>query len=162
MAKSKHRSQNRSFSQCTSKNRRGWVKLVEAFLSILLITGVMIIIINQQKTLTSDTRSAISDYEVYMLRSIELNEALRGEILGISESSLPVNQDSEDFPEDIEEEVEDLTPGAFSCEAKICSLSDVCSLEAKKGADVYAQKIFITSTHQIYSQRQLKLFCWAK
>ncbi len=143
-----------------NKNKRGWVRLVEAFISILLIGIVLVIIINQQSPKNNGVSSTIYNYEVYMLRSIELNESLRGEILGVSGSNLPANWSSANFPGGVKNKITGLTPGYLLCEAQICRTNETCGFWSNVNTDIYSQRIFIASTYGIYNPRQLKLFCW--
>ena len=143
-----------------NKNKRGWVRLVEAFLSILLVGVILAIIVNQQNPQKNEISSTIFNYEVYMLRSVELNETLRGEILSVDESALPVNWDSADFPSGVKNKITNLTMTGLSCEAQICRTNETCNLEGEIGTSIYAQRTFIASTYQEYNPKQLKLFCW--
>ncbi|MDD5699834.1 MAG: hypothetical protein PHH00_01415 [Candidatus Nanoarchaeia archaeon] len=144
------------------KNKRGWARLVEAFLSVLLIGMVLIVIVNQQSPKKDGVSSTVYNYEIYMLRSVELNETLRDEILDVSESALPANWSSESFPGGVKNKIANATPGYLSCQAQICRTSETCGFLGDINTDIYAQKIFIASTYGVYNPRQLKLFCWPK
>jgi len=144
------------------KNKRGWIKLVEAFLSILLIGVIMSIVVTQQNTSVYSTSSTISNYEVYILRSIELNESLREDITAVSASDLPLNWSDGGFPSALKDRIGNLTPSYLSCEAQICETEQICEFMGQTDKEIYAQKIFIASTYASYNPRQLKLFCWRK
>ncbi|HTZ41843.1 MAG TPA: hypothetical protein VMC07_01385 [Candidatus Omnitrophota bacterium] len=135
------------------KNKKGWVRLVEAFASVLLIGTVLILIVNQQNPKEDRIPGIVSDYEISILRNIELNETLRNSIITASAS----------FPTDVKTQVESLIPPSLLCATALCETNELCNFSgASTGADVYAQKIFITSTLTYYHPKQLKLFCWAK
>lgn len=144
------------------ENKRGWVKLVEAFLSVLLVGAILGIIINQQVTPNNGFSATISNYQVYMLRGIELNESLREDILGISPDYLPANWDSGSFPTSVKDRITNSTPGFLTCEAQVCKTNETCTFWGEIDKNVYAQRIFIASTYSVYEPRQLKLFCWGR
>jgi hypothetical protein len=144
------------------KNRRGWIRIVEAFLSILLVTMVLVLVVNQQTTRQNDSSPKVYNYEVYILRIIELNDTLRNEIISVSNAVLPSTSDNATFPVNVTNQINLATPGSLVCAAEICSTGDICNFWLRINRDIYAQRIFITSTLQTYSPRQLKLFCWPK
>jgi hypothetical protein len=143
------------------KNKRGWQKIVEAFLSILLIAGVLILVINQQNMQPSDSSSKFYNYEIYIIRGIEFNDSLRNEIISVS--SLPsTSNNSATFPPDVNTQINATIPGSLLCAAEICNTNSTCGFWDNINKDVYAQRIFITSSLQSYNPEQLKLFCWLK
>lgn len=145
------------------KDRKGWIRIVEAFLSVLLVTIVLVLVVNQQNTNQADSSPRIYNYEIYTLRLIELNDTLRSEIINVGDSVLPsTSNNSTTFPSDVINQINAVIPGALSCGAEICSTSSPCSFWQIINKDVYAQRIFITSNLTTYNPRQLKLFCWPK
>ena len=117
---------------------------------------------NQENNPQSNTTNLVSNYEIYVLRTIELNDSMRNEVVGIDNSLLPINWSSSNFPTSIENTIKILTPSSLVCQAQICLTYDTCELGSKLNKDVYAQSIFITATDNSYNPKQLKLFCWAK
>ncbi len=142
------------------KDKHGWIRIVEAFLAVLLIAAVLVIIINQQGIKANDTSFVVYNYEIYMLKSIELNDTLRSDLF--SASNLPANWTDETFPAKVKDKIENLTPSSLLCEARICLTTDTCNFIGEIKNSIYTQRVFIASTYQIYNPRQLKLFCWAK
>jgi len=63
--------------------------------------------------------------------------------------------------EDVKQKIIDRTPDYLECQAKICELDKICSLEEYIEQDVFAQAVAITATLEEYAPRQLKLFCWS-
>ncbi len=145
------------------KNKRGWIRIVEAFLSVLLITVVLFLVVNQQNVQQNDSSPKIYNYEIYILRLIELNDTLRNEIISVSNSVLPATSDnSTTFPSDVANQISIATPSALVCAAEICYTNSTCNFWQIMNKDIYAQRIFITSTLQNYNPKQFKLFCWPK
>ena len=140
-------------------NKRGWIRVVEAFVAVLLITGVLLIIINKGYIGKKDISNKVYDAELSILREIELNDSLRTEIL--SASPLPSEWEDIGFPIDVKDKIEARSPEYLICVAKICELDEICIIE-NIDKDVYAQAVAITATNEIYKPRQLKLFCWEK
>ena len=145
-----------------NKNRRGWIRIVEAFLSIILIIVVLVLVVNQQNTQQNNAPAGIYGYEIYTLRAIELSDTFRSEVLGIADSTLPLNSDNDSFPNDLRNYVTIFVPSSLSCASQICETNDTCNLWKNVGTDVYAERVFITSSPTIYNPRQIKLFCWLK
>ena len=144
-------------------NKRGWIRIVEAFLSVLLITVVLVLVVNNQQTSQQDSSPKVYNYEIYILRLIELNDTLRSEIINVSNSVMPATSDnSTTFPSDVINQINLAAPGALTCSAEICSTNSTCGFWLIMNKDIYAQRIFITSNLTTYNPRQLKLFCWPK
>jgi hypothetical protein len=143
-------------------NRRAWIKIVEAFIAVLLIAGVLLIVISQGYIKTGDISSQVYDSQISILREIQLNENLRDLILN-AEGTLPIEWDN--FPPQIKQEVNQKIPDYLECTGKICEADKECYIEEQPKKDVYAQSIVITTTLKTDPEKQLrrlKLFCWKK
>lgn len=143
-------------------NRRGWIRVVEAFLSVLLIAMVLVIIMNNQNIKAEDVSSGVYNYEIYIMRNIELNNSLRNDIMGVNESNLPSNWGNSSFPASVKNKIQNLTLSSLFCEAQICQTNSSCDFWQEIKNNIYTQRVFISSSNQIYNPRQLKLFCWPK
>ena len=138
------------------KNKKGWIRIVEAFVAILLIAGVLLMIIDSGSINRNDMSSQIYDVEISILKEIQLDNVLREEILSLSDGDLPVNWRDANFPANVKIKLEDRIPNYLDCEASICDTSDDCIVEYLD-KDVYAQSVMISS---LSDYRMLKLFCW--
>jgi len=141
------------------KNNKGWIKIVEAVISILLVTSVVLIFINQGYIGQKDISSKVYAVELSILREIELNNTLRNDTLN---AELPMEWNNEFFPLELKNKIVARTPSYLNCEAKICEMNDTCIIEKDFDKDIYSQAASIVSNLEIYSPRQLKLFCWTK
>ena len=143
------------------KNKRGWLRIVEVFIAIFLMTGVLVIIIDRKAFEERDIFVEVYEMQISILSSIQLNESLREDILL---SSLPVSW--ENFETNglslVKDKIISGTENDFNCEAKLCSLDDSCFLEVSGTEDVYVQSSVISSNLETYGPRQLKLFCFQK
>lgn len=144
------------------KNKRAWIEIVEAFVAILLVAGVLLVVINKESLGKTDISEQVYTVQLSMLREIETNDAFRKEITGISDSSLPVVWDSPNFPQDIKDKIEQRTPTYLNCVGQICDLSDKCTLPSASAKDIFAQEVTITATLEAIKYRKMKLFCWGK
>lgn len=142
------------------KNKRGWIRLVEAFVAIVLLTSVLLIVTSSNSSPKLSLQEEISQRQVAVLRDIQLNDSLRAEILSINIDALPVEW--EDFESDaplVRERIEFLAPQELECSAKICVINEPCVLSGISDKEVYAKSVVISANANYYSPRQLKMFC---
>jgi len=145
------------------RNKHGWIKIVEAFVAIILIVVVLLIVIQQGYIGDRDRSSEVYEIESNILREIELNDNLRQEILGLTLKETPVNasQNVIDF-------MESRVPAHLGCVARVCQIDRVCFMEpGTTTEDVYSQLVSInaetaTPGSEEYSPRKLQMFCWFK
>lgn len=144
--------------------KRGWIRIVEAFVSILILLGVILFVVDRGSFNTSEDSAEVYDMEISVLREIELNDQLRSEAILIDETKLsnPMDVYSPDFPVNIKKKVLERVPEYLNCTANICLLRQVCPLNQFVEADVYAQSVAITANITNYNPRQVKMFCWFK
>jgi hypothetical protein len=147
-------------------NRRGWIRIVEAFVAILLVAGVFLVVVNKGYIEKEDISSDVYDAQLSILREIQLNDELRDEILNVPASSLPL-EGGESFPPLTQDRIEERTPNYLECRPVLCGVSGACELTNPRSRDIYAQSVIITVSFQTdpaenLSPRKLKLFCWTK
>jgi len=148
-----------------TKNRKGWIKIVEAFTAILLVSGVLIVILGDIKTETQDTSLQVYDSEYSMLRDIQLDSSFRNSVLTVLENSLPVEWESFETAglSGVKTNIESQIPSYLECKAKLCKISDLCSLSsAPANENIYVESIIISANSNVYNPRKLNLFCWVK
>ena len=142
--------------------KKGWIEVVEAFFAILLIAGVALAVIlqHQAQTSTRSTSDTVINAEKGMLSEIEANDSLRAEV--VAASPLPVEPpDFSTVAPKTSALIANETPGSFQCTAKICDLSDLCTVSGTDES-IYASSVIISASLDSYSPRLLKIFCWAK
>ncbi len=141
-------------------NKKGWIKIVEAFVAILILVAVLILVITTKSANDSNTTYEIYEKEVSVLREIELNLTYRNMVLA---SEIPLFSYDVGFSDALKEKVNQEMPSFIECVSKICSLEDKCDLEGGEieiKKDIYSQSVPIYSNSTFYSPRQIKLFCW--
>jgi hypothetical protein len=141
------------------KYKKGWVKLMEVFVAILLLIGVLVVVVN---TINAPDKNKfyteIYKNELGILRDIELNNTLRTEVLSAN-PPLEWNNFDDNGLQEIKTRITYLSPPNLECKAKICWMSDACILDELSGDNVYAESVIISANLSVYSPRQLKLFC---
>ena len=143
------------------KNRRGWIEIVEAFVAILLVAGVLLVVLNRGGSQRADISNKAYEAELSILREIQTNDTLRAEILGVAEP-MPVEWSDARFPAELKEKITFRTPNYLSCIGKICNMTQICVTSESPEKDIYSQSVSITSTLQTLGYRKLNLFCWTK
>jgi len=147
--------------------KKGWIRIVESFMAILLIVGVFFTIINMQNIDQKDTAQKIYKAQIAILRNIENNDDLRQDILDVDEENLPVSWDSFESNglKNVSDRIIEKTPRYLECKAQVCNITNSCAFESEYIPDeinIYAQSVGITATTSIYNPLQLKLFCWLR
>lgn len=138
-------------------NKKAWIKIVEAFVGILLITIVVLIVVGGDSSDEEVVSSTIYNSQLSILRDIQLDSDLRNEVVGTSGT---VEWTDENFPSETKTRITDKTPDYLECEAKICDPSTPCLLTEQQEEDVYAESVLISSDLTFFNPRVLKLFCW--
>lgn len=129
-------------------NKKGWLRIVEAFLAILLIAGVIFVIIANRTGTQSSKEEIIYNLQRTVLNEISSDKNLRDAVLKDDQTQI------KDF-------ISGRIPQAFNFTINICELNDVCPMmvnEYKK--NVYANEVVISSTLENYNPKKLKLFMW--
>jgi hypothetical protein len=133
-------------------NKKGWVRLVEVFVAVMLIIGLVLIIVSNRDYSVKDYSEEIYESQFNLLREIQTDDSFRTEILN---SVIPL--ESEDFSTNLEEKIDSVE--GYDCVAKICDLNSECEREIDE-SEIFVRTIAITSSLNKYDSRQLKLFCW--
>ncbi len=127
------------------KQKKGLLRIIEAFIAVTLIAGVLIVLYAQQ------AGNPKSSEELYRLQSSILNEIA----------------DNTKFREDvlnnnlvnIEPFVRDRVPAGFNYSIKICEVDEICSLDNYK-KEIYASERVIAATLKEFKPMKIKIFMW--
>ena len=131
------------------KNKKAWLRIVEAVLAILIILSTFLIITSQQTTKT-DLSQEISEIQTNILDIISKNSTLREYIIQNNQKELKT-------------EIELMLPNSFNYAIKICPVTDIChSTETPTNKPVHAKEVLITTTLQTYQPKKLRFFVWTK
>jgi len=143
----------------SKKNKKGWIRIAEAFIAVLLVIGAAIIVVGggiQREGISEK----VYDIEISILREIQLNNTLRSEILETN-GTIEWDDFSLQAPK-TKNKIIAKTPAWLECVTKICPPESTCLLGEESEKNVYAQSVLITSTLYNFNPKQLKLFCWEK
>lgn len=130
------------------KDKRGWIKIVEAFMAIILVTGIIFIILSGRVGNKFDKDEAIHNLQKTVLDEISGSEELRRAVL------------SEDYAT-LRNFISTRIPGVLGFDIKVCELDKVCNLEVYK-EELYVDERVISSSLLEYSPKKLRLFMWEK
>lgn len=138
------------------KGKRGWIKIVEATVAVLIVAGVLLIVIEKGYVNFDFNSEKIYEIQDSILKDIQLNDSLRQDIINIT--TLPINLES--FPTDVRIKIESEIPSYLNCTAKICVLNQTCTMDEFIEGNVYSRSIAILAVNTEYRPRQIRIFCW--
>jgi len=94
-------------------NKRGWLKVLEVFMAILLLVAILTIILNNQDASNKKKSEEIYKQQAFALRIIQLDDNLRGKIMSVDSNYLPTDSDN-NFPSDINNSINNAMPVCFA------------------------------------------------
>lgn len=135
--------------------------MIEVVIALILVTGVLLIFASRDSVNVESISMKVYEQEALILREIQLNNSLRILIL---EADISSNwEDSQTaMPTRVTNQITRRTPNNLVCEARICFINQTCEYKELELGNIYAQSVAITSAEDIYSPRQLKIFCLVK
>ena len=142
------------------KNKRGWIRVLEVFIALLMITSVSLVAINREYKSKSDVSANVLEIENSILRNIQLDDNIRKYILELNTANLPL--ELKNFDEDLRTKIESGIPSYLECDAKICAIGDACEIVTASEKDAYIQSVIITANREKFDPTILKLGCWRK
>lgn len=145
------------------KNKKAWVKMVEVFISIMLMTASIVLVLSKN-VFSGEEMKEIDGQMTSTLRTIQINETFRSEIIDYA-GELPVEWESFESSglDETQDKIIEKTPENLECQAKLCSLNDACmNDDAPTDRNIYSKAAYISADLDTYNPRQLKLFCWRK
>ncbi|MBN2880424.1 hypothetical protein JXM83_00055 [Candidatus Woesearchaeota archaeon] len=138
------------------KNKKGWIKIIEAFIALSLFTG-MILLIVQNEPFKTYGRDHIENREIEILNAIQVNDTLRTDVLSVTNFELSSNDTA--FPESLRNFISSNSYSNVECFLKVCEISQSCILDGIIHEEIYAKDVIITSSTDFYSPKKLKIFC---
>jgi|SRR3989344_1327883 len=143
-------------------NKKGFLRIVEAFIAILLITGVVLYIISRGSSGDVKVERKIYEIEDTVLKEISRNTVYREKIVAYTVAS-PTSED-EIFIEELSNDVvKPKIPQGFDFVINICELNSACPLPIDypyEDAEIYSRSTPITATLEEYAPKQLRIFIW--
>jgi len=138
------------------KNKKGWIRIVEAMVTILLIAGFLILIIDNPENGKKDISAKVYITENAILREVQANSTYRTYILGI-DTSIELG----DFNTGLKNHITSRIPEYLNCTSKICDFGTdpVCNIDSLEEA-IYVRSVMIAADSTTYDPKLLNIFCW--
>lgn len=127
-------------------NEKGWIRIVEAFMAVLLVAGVMLAVYSKQ-AITAENEEIIKTMSAILDEVVNDNQ-LRTDIL----SNTTIN---------VEAFVKERIPSVMDFKVRICEINAICGLDVYH-ENTYARERIVSSILQKYDAKKLKLFLWEK
>jgi len=129
------------------KGKRAWLRILEAVIAILLISGLLLVVYSRQTT-KADTSQAAYELQSSVLNYISENEILREYALN--------NQELE-----LNNGIRQKIPQNFDFNIKICDITAPCKLDNIE-SEIFVQDKIISANSSTYSPKKIRLFIWQK
>jgi len=130
-------------------NRKAWLRILEAFLAVIIVLSAVLTIIAKQKPKT-DISEEVYEKQRQVLDIISKNNDLRNDIL--MQDNTRINNI-----------ISNLIPGNWNYSTNICNISLIChNPKQVHETEVYTTEIIITSNLTKYAPKKLRFFVWAK
>jgi len=129
------------------KNKKAWLRILEAFIAIMLISSVLIVLYtkNVQKT----KKTAVYEFQKTVLDEIATNDELRNAVLG-NKSSVETLLRGFIMPR---------VPLEFKFDVKVCELEEICNLN-EYHENTFASERTISANLTKYYPKKVKIFMW--
>jgi hypothetical protein len=130
-------------------NKRAWLRILEAFLAVVIVLSAVLIIMVKQKPKT-DISEEVYEKQRQVLDIISKNNSLRNDIL-IKDNIR------------IDNLIYDLVPKNWNYSTSICNISLICPNPVQVyETEVYTTEIIVTSNLTKYAPKKLRFFVWEK
>ncbi len=139
------------------KNNRGWIRILEATIAVLMVSGILITVYSRHIDKNEGPDEYIYSLQRQILRDLSSRTDLRSYVLTENISVL-------------DNYVNGKIPTAFNYSLKICNFtnpSSPCKLNATefiatKDKDIYVEEIIISADFEVYDPKKVKLFIWER
>jgi len=132
-------------------DRKAWLRIVEAFLAILIILTALLVIMSRQEE-RADITGSVHEKQSEILEIISKDNALRNETITTttSENNAVINN-----------AIKKMAPNSWNFSTRICNLAEACGMTTPD-KEIYVSERIITSTLDDYAPKKLRLFVWIK
>jgi len=151
------------------RNKRGWIRILEATIAVMIVSGVLIVVYSEQADKGTDISEIFYGLQRQILADVSSRVDLRLAVLNTYNDS---NSNDGNFSL-INDFVKDRMPGAYNYSLRVCVLNDPldhCKMSAASyiatlDRDVFAEEIVISSElgngeNRVYGAKKLKFFIW--
>lgn len=138
---------------CFNANKKGWIKITEVVIAIMILSSVLIILYTNNITET-DISSYVGNLQSDILNDISMDEFIHNEIL-LSEEGIVSNN--------ITTFVRGKLPNNFNFTIKICSVyANSCLPDELPHKNVYVEEVIISSNFENLSPKIFRIYVWEK
>jgi hypothetical protein len=146
-------------------NKRGWMRILEATVAVLIVAGVMISVYSDKINGDNADNFYFYDLQIGVLNEISSDADLRLKVLNVVvESSSDSNFDQlSDF-------IEDRLPSSIGFSLRVCDLGSPCKMfsddyTATLDKSIYVEEVVISAEigsgpGATYSPKKIRLFVW--
>ncbi len=131
------------------KNKKAWLRIVEAFLAILIVLAAVLTTMSRTKPVNFVNEEEVYAKQRQILDVIVKNDSLRENVIQNN------TQEIKDF-------ISGVIPKNWNFAISICELNDVCYAETPNDRDIYSTEAMVSSTLIEYNPRKIKFFVWMK
>ena len=137
------------------KNNRGWIRILEATIAVLMVTGILIVVYSRHNDTNPSPEDYIYSLQKQILKDISSRSDLRNYVLTENTNLL-------------DNYVDKKIPKTLNYSLKVCNLTNPptpCKLDAAefiatKDDDIYVEEVIISADFEIYDPKVVKLFVW--
>jgi len=136
------------------KNKRGWIRILEATIAILIVSSVLVFIYSKQTPKLNAPEEYIKNLQKKVIRDIHINQTARNLALNDEKTAL--------------EDYANLTiPDTIGFSIKICDLTKPCKLDSKifkqtLDKNVFVEEKIISANLTKYTPKKVRIFAWEK
>jgi len=145
------------------KDKRGWIRILEATIAVMIVAGVLIVVYAKQVDRGMDPADYFHSLQKQILMDVSASSDLRLLVLNDNETGLDLFVDGE-------------IPDAFGHFLRICGLgnmTDFCKIDDVgvvaeiKDKDVFVEEIIVSAdlgdgSNAEYDPKKVRLFVWER
>lgn len=142
------------------KNKKAWVRIVEAAIAVILLASFLVVVnLNQRKT--ESNQEYINQIALSIMREALYNFSVRNAIINYEQNPDIHNKTISSF---LSYKLL-IANNWLAYTYRICELNDPCTLplESKpKEKEIYGNEILVSATYEQYNPKKFKVFMWIK
>ena len=143
------------------RGKRGFLRILEAFIAILIIAGAMTFIYVKEIP-GKNQKEDILNLERIILETITNDAQLRQAVL----NGFGNTESAEGNRTLINSTIAKLVPQGYTFLFKICNLDEICGLDQRSSFytknEIYSERSSVSSTLETYDPKKIRLFMWEK
>ena len=154
-----------------TKNKKGWIRILEATISVILVSSVLIVVYSSQV----DERILPGNYFYSLQKQILLDVSSRSD-LRLNVLNIVVDNLNDSNFSALDSFIDGKIPNTFGYHIRVCDLGDAldfCKMKtpiyiATIEKDIFVEDIIISSElgtgkgDEIYAPKKLRLFIWQR